>query len=557
MNSCKGKNFGRNTKNCHSSDVALVTASIPNMANLVYITLAKENPIQVLESDEDFYNSSNEQETDICHDTSDLSDTETNSQCSSTSNNSLSNEPLSTIATMEVLEYEVASASESVNDFSYVSSSGTDDYVLAAFAQAVADNSSATEFAILADTEESDDQAYDSDFAPADYWKCIKCNNKQNNPMYRYCEKCYQVRKSLFPPRPKQKRKTRFKKIVEAGELSDSSASSSSKSVVSNISHKRCIIDSRKFYKKSSMRRQPFNTVKISDSDSDIVIGKTKAFRQRTYNYIGPQCVYKKLSTKKQPYNTVKITDGDSDIVIDETTACRQCADNNVNKLTNNENTAQDMFEKQISLTSSIINNHKRKFSDESLNYEAMCSKKRFVSEVLLPEVTDMKNKHLQLDVFKDSGFSSSSSQEQTPTEDKCVYDETFSRESIQSNRTSHHDITKFDSAANQKPNSCYMTLSKASCESTSSTLDDDPYYNKHTIMHEVQLDRSDILKKSEHNLGLCMFCLTQPKNSVFVHSNFVHLCCCYKCAMKIWRQRKSCPICNCKVRNVMKLFVH
>ncbi|KAL1387547.1 hypothetical protein pipiens_012705 [Culex pipiens pipiens] len=32
----------------------------------IYITLAKESPIRVLESDEDFYNSLNEQETGIC-----------------------------------------------------------------------------------------------------------------------------------------------------------------------------------------------------------------------------------------------------------------------------------------------------------------------------------------------------------------------------------------------------------------------------------------------------------------------------------------------------------
>ncbi|XP_065089921.1 E3 ubiquitin-protein ligase Mdm2-like [Ochlerotatus camptorhynchus] len=191
MSSCELKSIGWKTNKCRSSEVAEVT--VPNTTDFIYITLAKESPIRVFESDEDFYNSINEQETDICHDSSDLSDSDTNSQCSSISQHSLNNEPVNTIATMEVLEYEVASATESENDFSNVSSSGTDDYVLAAFAQAVADNSSATEFAILADTEESDDQSYDSDFAPADYWKCVKCNNKQNNPMYRYCERCYQV----------------------------------------------------------------------------------------------------------------------------------------------------------------------------------------------------------------------------------------------------------------------------------------------------------------------------------------------------------------------------
>lgn len=51
-----------------------------------------------------------------------------------------------------------------------------------------------SDFAILADTEESDGtDRPDPELGLADYWKCVKCKNQQNNPMYRYCEKCYQV----------------------------------------------------------------------------------------------------------------------------------------------------------------------------------------------------------------------------------------------------------------------------------------------------------------------------------------------------------------------------
>lgn len=57
--------------------------------------------------------------------------------------------------------------------------------------------------------------------------------------------------------------------------------------------------------------------------------------------------------------------------------------------------------------------------------------------------------------------------------------------------------------------------------------------------------------------LGTCRFCMINPKNGVFVHNNCLHLCCCYKCALKVWKKRKSCPICNCKIKNVTKLFVH
>lgn len=47
-------------------------------------------------------------------------------------------------------------------------------------------------FNIDADTEESDGPA-DPELGRADYWTCIKCKNHKNNPMYRFCEKCYQV----------------------------------------------------------------------------------------------------------------------------------------------------------------------------------------------------------------------------------------------------------------------------------------------------------------------------------------------------------------------------
>lgn len=56
-------------------------------------------------------------------------------------------------------------------------------------------SSSSDDFEILADdadTEESDAPT-DPELGPADYWTCIKCKNGNNNPMYRFCEKCFQV----------------------------------------------------------------------------------------------------------------------------------------------------------------------------------------------------------------------------------------------------------------------------------------------------------------------------------------------------------------------------
>lgn len=66
--------------------------------------------------------------------------------------------------------------------------------MVAAVARAMFDTSSSdmNDLCFLADTEESDGPT-DVELGRADYWTCVKCKNRQNNPMYRYCEKCYQV----------------------------------------------------------------------------------------------------------------------------------------------------------------------------------------------------------------------------------------------------------------------------------------------------------------------------------------------------------------------------
>lgn len=63
-------------------------------------------------------------------------------------------------------------------------------------ARALFDTSSSSD-SIDADTESSDAPT-DPELGRADYWTCIKCKNQKNNPLYRFCEKCYQVN-SPFP----------------------------------------------------------------------------------------------------------------------------------------------------------------------------------------------------------------------------------------------------------------------------------------------------------------------------------------------------------------------
>lgn len=109
---------------------------------------------------------------------------------------------------------------------------------------------------------------------------------------------------------------------------------------------------------------------------------------------------------------------------------------------------------------------------------------------------------------------------------------------------------------------------------SSGSTQSFDSQYtesNKQTVVSDEEEDQQILQRAAEFTvsknakdfdvtetqLGICNFCMSNKKDGVFVHSNSLHLCCCYKCAVKVWKKRKCCPICNQKIKNVSKLFVH
>lgn len=67
----------------------------------------------------------------------------------------------------------------------------------------------------------------------------------------------------------------------------------------------------------------------------------------------------------------------------------------------------------------------------------------------------------------------------------------------------------------------------------------------------------SSIQNANNTVLGTCSFCMKNEKNGAVIHSNCLHLCCCYPCALYLYKKGRNCPICNCKIKNVKKLFAH
>lgn len=70
-----------------------------------------------------------------------------------------------------------------------------------------------------------------------------------------------------------------------------------------------------------------------------------------------------------------------------------------------------------------------------------------------------------------------------------------------------------------------------------------------------ISLDTSNSFGSEKSESDLCMFCNSAPKDSIFVHTNIAHRCCCYPCAKKTLKTIKRCPICNGSVNKVLRIF--
>ncbi|XP_018327503.1 uncharacterized protein LOC108738540 [Agrilus planipennis] len=127
-------------------------------------------------------------ETDLAQDTP---DTDTKSEYSSDED-------------LYEVEYEVASLSGDDNPLAEDTSSGSEDMLVgAAIAAAICD---ASMEAWITDGEDSDTSLEEIGLGQTDFLTCIQCKSQNDNPRFSYCEKCFQARKTLFPPRPRRVR---------------------------------------------------------------------------------------------------------------------------------------------------------------------------------------------------------------------------------------------------------------------------------------------------------------------------------------------------------------
>lgn len=54
---------------------------------------------------------------------------------------------------------------------------------------------------------------------------------------------------------------------------------------------------------------------------------------------------------------------------------------------------------------------------------------------------------------------------------------------------------------------------------------------------------------------GSCIICLSQPKEATIIHGTTGHQSCCYRCACRLRRHRKPCPVCRQPIQKVVRNY--
>ncbi|KAL1487754.1 hypothetical protein ABEB36_015589 [Hypothenemus hampei] len=345
-------------------------------------------------------------------------------------------------------EYDVASLSD--NSISEISSDSVDLILkndLMAAAAAVICDSSLDGLVTVTDVEDSDSSSDGMFLTHMNYNICVQCKERNKTPLFTYCDKCFQDRKKLFPPRPKKKRSKR-------------------KNSTSQEEEKPVKLDTLKDF--------------LSNLSQDSGVGYTQEIPELDFDQIVvPGCF--SISDSKE---------------------CEK-------SLLSNQSETEEKHSVQIGLVQAteILKGHSAEFnfSEKEDNISrAKCFKRRRSSS----ESTGLSESEI-----KKARFSPKAS----------------------SDIGSEASLSSF--ASTQGLSMCSESSGYISGKS-SETIEKRSTYN---------------LEKTENDI--CMFCYSAPKDSIFLHTNIAHRCCCYNCAKKTLKMGKRCPICNRTVNKVVKIF--
>ncbi|XP_063706555.1 uncharacterized protein LOC134835599 isoform X2 [Culicoides brevitarsis] len=484
-----------------------------------HVKLALESPTRSdQETDsEDGYSTVHEIETEECRDSD---DTESLPE----------SEHTAAYATIDVLEYEIETTSDDNSDnesfCTESSATGSDALYLStlnniAIEALYASSSSDDEF-IQVDTDDSDGN--DPELGRADYWECVKCKNKQNNPLYRFCERCYQVRKSHFPPRPKKLRQRR--RSNRGRKPTPTISNSDDATILSDFA------DSPQKLNKSFKRKQEDSAGDSISSSSESEIEENEAKIQR-----------KRASPKRR---CIRSTSSSQKIKQDCASPAKQHLALNSVEVTVTKSTSSSSLESDFSLSKQstiagkgmfdrVLSQHDSGISSQ----EAGSSQESMYSVDLKPAPLQRVNAEMSIKRSYDDTSESS--------EELFAGNKRFKASVLVATSSNVSESSVVSNAS-----SISGAASLRQTASDSSLLQNG---NKEQP-RDQQLSRT-LSQNLDDDSKICRLCFDNEKSAVFVHTKKACSGCCYTCAMKSWKKWKECPFCKEKARNVIKLYSH
>lgn len=307
----------------------------------------------------------------------------------------------------------------------------------------------------------------DPELGQADYWLCAQCHKSNNHPKYRYCMKCFRLRKEMFPPKPRATKKRRTERVEKA------------------------VAEGRKKRKHSSEHDSPEQEVKVIKMDSTMDLGKLVGKMN------GDVPTYASMCDK-----------------VDRIQASK--------RLKESDESTQ-MLRSTMDLGTLL-----GKMSGDAKTYASMC------------EEADQAAKRL-----KESDESSRTLNGATD-----VNTSSLTCRSLIGRFGTLNTSSQTYSALCERLDKVYeanaMRVEASAPSGESQQLATAP------VTQEEEVTKTELGSTS----ALCIMCDKAPKNGLFVHMYVAHACCCYSCALKVWKTTKKCPTCNLPACKVIKLII-
>ncbi|CAG9832934.1 unnamed protein product [Diabrotica balteata] len=437
----------------------------------------------------------------------------------------------------DLIEYEVASLSGSENDILDLSTSGSEDQVIfAAAVEAMCDSSLDT---WITDCEESDNSSLaDTSIIRLGFTTCIQCKSINDNPLFRYCEKCFQDRKKMYPPRPRGNRKQR-KKATEPPVKLDTL-----RFCLSGLSSQDSGVG-------SSQECPPLDLGQIIVPDIHLKQGTSLSDVKDILKKDSAPKEYERELRRKRQASESSVSDY-------EIKKRKYTCPKSRGSRPSSRNSAKSGICQSITEISTSSQNESKLSSLNQTSYDDISSIHTQIDNKL-SSLSQSSHDGLSLTDNKLSSFSQSSHDGLSLSDNKL----SFLRQS------SHDDISLSQASTNTCASLSQTTTLSSFSEKTLSTSEESSKtsgYSSECLTRtkspessqsntEISSQVSNSFESVQSSSELCIMCNIAPKDSIFLHTNIGHQCCCYKCAKRTLHAIKRCPICNRSVNKIVKIY--